>query len=64
MKKVLIFGFALLVLTGCASGIENENGDKTRLHIQRIDVDGKTVTCVLYRPPSGGGLDCDWDSGG
>ena len=50
----------ILMITACGA----EDWDSTHennLTPRVITVDGRDVTCVIYRPTNGGGLSCDWD---
>lgn len=49
-----------LMLTACGA----ENWDSTHekhLTPKVITVDGRDVTCVIYKSGNGGGLSCDWE---
>ena len=50
-----------LVLTAC--GAENRPSTGTDYVVVRtIHVDGHAMQCAIYRPPNGGGIDCDWEA--
>ena len=51
---------AMLALTACGA----EDWDSTHennLTPKVITVDGREVTCVLYKSGNGGGVSCDWE---
>ena len=51
---------AMLTLTAC--GAEDWDGThENKLTPRVITVDGRDVTCVIYRPTNGGGVSCDWE---
>lgn len=58
MKKVLIFGFGVLLLTGCGSTGDVNRGD---IGVKSVVVDGETVNCVVWDSHQAGGLQCDFN---
>lgn len=58
---VICAGLAGAVIGSAVAGSDTPAGD---LNIERIEVDGRTVTCLVLipggRPPAG--LSCDWSS--
>lgn len=57
MKKILIFGFAVL-LTGCGTAGDVTSGD---IGVRPVEIDGETVNCVVWDSSHAGGLQCDFD---
>ena len=52
-----------LALSGCATGESDPTtGEKTNLDVRRVQVDGRIVTCIVYRAGYAGGLSCDWNN--
>lgn len=50
-----------LLLTGCASGEETNDGTVRERSVELSD--GRTVTCLTYKVGYAGGLSCDWGEG-
>ena len=52
---------AMLTLTAC--GAEDWDGThENHLTPRVITVDGRDVTCVIYKSGYGGGVSCDWEA--
>ena len=50
-----------LTLTACSAEDRPSSG-ADYVVVRTIHVDGHAMQCAVYRPPSGGGLDCDWEA--
>ena len=50
-----------LVLTACAAEDRPSTGASSVV-VRTIHVDGHAMQCAIYRPPNGGGIDCDWEA--
>lgn len=50
-----------LVLTACAAENRPSTGASSVV-VRTIHVDGHAMQCAIYRPPNGGGIDCDWEA--
>lgn len=49
-----------LTLTAC-SAETLDSTHENKLTPRVITVDDREVTCVIYKPGSGGGVSCDWE---
>lgn len=49
-----------LTLTACAAEDRPSTGASSVV-VRTIHFDGHAMQCAIYRPPSGGGLSCDWE---
>jgi hypothetical protein len=56
-RQIAAAALAALVLAGCGGVARGQLTEKT-IELE----DGRTITCVTYRPPAGGGLSCDWNT--
>ena len=55
-------GIIAVMLTLTACGAENlDSTHENHLTPRVVTVDGRDVTCVIYRPTNGGGVSCDWE---
>lgn len=50
----------LLSLVGCSYSKESTEEDQ-QLSVSEIEVNGKMLTCVIYKDDYPGGVSCDWE---
>lgn len=56
-------GAIALALTLTACGAENwDSSHEKNLTPKVVTVDGREVTCILYKSGYAGGLSCDWET--
>lgn len=68
MRRVAALAATLILLAGCdnsdpagqAPSAEVELAMDTRLYVQTIKVNGRTVSCVIFEAPGKGGVSCDF----
>ena len=51
----------MLTLTACAAEDRPSTGASSVV-VRTIHVDGHAMQCAIYRPPNGGGIDCNWEA--
>lgn len=62
IKRITAAGVIALALTLTACGAENwDSTHENNLTPKVITVDGRDVTCVIYKSGNGGGVSCDWE---
>lgn len=61
---VFVLAVAVLALAACTDDGADPGASRTsdRLRVERIEVDGREVNCVVYAAGHKGGLSCDWTS--
>jgi PBP1b-binding outer membrane lipoprotein LpoB len=53
---------AAALLAGCSSNAAAPERESTgTYYVEKVNVDGRQVTCVVWSGIEKGGVDCDWE---